>query len=420
MRINSKYNQYFANPFLLNGLAWLILWGLYSLRWSLLCPPLSEPLSFFIATSSIISIFIGIVSNRGRAIPYHPANNINAGVITGWLIFLYILLAADIIGSGSIPLLGYLKGNVQVKYDEFGLPVVHVLVVNGFSALCLFAFYCYKSSSIKETKRKLIFIVLLSVFPFFLIFNRGGIIANVIGIFIISLVTARKPVWLLMKLVVVAIAMLFAFGVAGNIRLGKKTMDQFVRIAQPSDDFENFNIPEEFIWSYIYIATPLANTQKTIDHGLWRGTNDTEDFQKMVTFEMLPEMISKNLVGTQKEINKENSAKLVDNSFTACSVYGRVYNYMGWAGFWIMFVFILAFITINLKIIPKNSIFYVPMVVTLDIIVILNLFDDMLIFMGLVPQVFIFIMAYWISRLKFKNLRAEAHARSPKIYIKSI
>lgn len=45
------------------------------------------------------------------------------------------------------------------------------------------------------------------------------------------------------------------------------------------------------------------------------------------------------------------------------------------------------------------------MIVSVDIIVVLNIFDNMLTFMGLVPQVFIFFLLYLFSRLRKQNIR---------------
>ena len=75
------------------------------------------------------------------------------------------------------------------------------------------------------------------------------------------------------------------------------------------------------------------------------------------------------------------------------------------ARFLASFHFFAGIIIININIIPKKSRYYFPMIVSVDIIVVLNLFDNMLTFMGLVPQVFIFLLLYLTSKLRFKNMR---------------
>lgn len=401
-------NLLIANPFFLNGVVWIFVCLIYNLRWSLLCPPLSEGLMFFLLASSAISILIGIITYRNNIITFSPVKNFNIKYQWAWLALLYLILFIEFIAAGSFPLIGYLSGNVTVKYNEFGLPLIHVILVNGLSALCIYAFYCYKSTSDKKKKKRLIYIVLLSLFPFILIFNRGAVMSNIIGIFIISFVTSSHPWKLALKVLILAVGLLFCFGIMGNIRMGKANTDRLVQFVKPTKAFEESHIPNEFMWSYLYIATPLANTQNTIDHAK-QGVGDSDDFHKMFVFEMIPEMISKIFYGEAAQANYSNRARLVSSSFTVSTVYGRVFNYMGWSGFWILFIFILFFITVNIKLIPKSDKFHFPMIVSLDIIIILNLFDNMLIFMGLVPQLFIFLALYWCSLLSFKRLRSSSH-----------
>ena len=194
------------------------------------------------------------------------------------------------------------------------------------------------------------------------------------------------------------------------VRIGRKYQIREIRHgkirsgSKPSDTFTETHIPPEFLWSYIYIASPLANTQNTITNSNW-SQSDSEDAQNFVIYECTPEIISKRIAGEQEETNFANRAILISSSFTVASIYGRAYNYLGWTGLWLLFIFLLIFITINIKIIKKSSNYYFPMIVSVDIIVVLNIFDNMLTFMGLVPQVFIFFLLYLFSRLRKQNIR---------------
>lgn len=407
--MNKRIHIIFVNPFILNGVTWLFVWLVYSLGWSDLCPELSDGLVLFIVASSIISILIGALTIHRRIYSYTPGAVTKKSIITQFIILaiLYILFIIEVAAAGGTPLSGYLGIGEAIIYKDFGLPVINVLVVNGFSTLCLFAFYCFKSTDKKTYRRKLTFIYLFSLIPFFLMFNRGGIMANIIGMFILILVNSRKPLKQIMILVISIIAMLFMFGFAGNLRFGKDGMERIVEIAQPTKSFEESGIPGEFLWTYLYIATPLANTQNTINKSTW-SDSDSEDIQKFITYEVLPEIISKRIAGEQEIANYHNRARLINPNLTVSSIYGRAYNYLGWSGFWILFAIVIIFVIINLKLVSKESNFYIPLMITIDIIVILNMFDNMLTFMGLVPQVLIFLCCYWISRLSFKNLRRHA------------
>lgn len=407
--MKKDYHLIFANPFILNGVIWMFVWLIYSLGWSYLCPKLSDGLLLFIIGSSVISILIGALVNHRKWLTYKPINVTRTNITTQtvFLIILYILFLIEAKFAGGLPLLGYIGIGHATVYKDFGLPLVHVIVVNGLSSLCIFAFYCYKSSRNKSFRRRLIIICLLAFIPFFVMFNRGGIMANLLGIFILILINSKKPLKQILILVGSCIVLLFLFGAAGNLRFGKDGMDRLLEIAEPTDRFEESGIPGEYLWAYLYVSTPLANTQNTIDKSMW-SDSDTEDIQKFITYEILPEIVSKRIAGEQETANFHNRARLINPNLTVASIYGRVYNYFGWSGFWILFSVLIAFIVINLRLVSKQSNFHVPLMLTLDIIVILNMFDNMLIFTGLVPQVAIFICCYWISRLKFKNLRRDA------------
>lgn len=411
----TKYHLCLANPFILNGVTWICVWLLYNLGWSHLCPPLSPELVFFILSTSLISIIIGIITYKRNLISFKPVDNPNAKPVFLWLIFLYILLLVEIVIVGTVPLIGYATGNVTIQYTEFGLPFIHVIIVNGLSAACIFSFYCYKSTPIKKKKRQFIIACILCLIPFVLIFNRGAIIANIIGILLLSIVTAKKPFKLLLKCIFSLIVLLFAFGLAGNIRFGKSGMDKFTQLAQPTKAFTESHIPNEFLWSYLYIVSPLANTQNTINHSNY-GNYDTEDLQNIIIYEMVPQIISKRIAGEQEETNKANRARLVVSSFTVSSLYGRAYNYLGWQGLWLLFVFLLAFIAININLVPKRSKYYFPLIISVDIIVVLNLFDNMLTYMGLIPQVLIFICLYFASTLSFSHIRKKSHKNRIKLF----
>lgn len=62
----------------------------------------------------------------------------------------------------------------------------------------------------------------------------------------------------------------------------------------------------------------------------------------------------------------------------------------------IVFLFILIYVFVMIKIIPKDSVVRVPMYIVLTILTFFSLFDNMLVYMGLFPQlVFIFLLRKW-------------------------
>ena len=58
-----------------------------------------------------------------------------------------------------------------------------------------------------------------------------------------------------------------------------------------------------------------------------------------------------------------------------------------------------------MKLVDRKSQWYLPMFITLDLIVLMNVFDNMFVFMGMVPQVFIILVIYFYGKAT-KNMRS--------------
>lgn len=410
-------NTIFANPYILNGVVWLFVFLVYQLGWSGLCPPLSDDMMIFMTLSIAISILAGIISFYKGQIEYKPCPSVSVKSVTVWTWILMILFIIEAAASGGIPLMSYLSGKIDLTYKDFGLPVVHVIVVNGLSVLILYLFYARRSiektEENREKRKRLLILLLVCYMPFVLMFNRGAIMSNLLGMFLVILMSTKRPFRMLSYMVLGAIGIFFVFGALGNLRMGKKMNDLILKVGDATNEFKSSPIPDEFFWGYLYIATPIANTQNTIDRTKDK-IGDSEDMENMVLYEFLPEMITKRITGEDEEsnLNKRNKAILLTESLNATSVYGRAFKYLGWTGMWTMFAFIMFFIFINLRMVPLKSKWFVPMLISLDIVIVMNLFDNMFIFMGMIPQLFIIIMIYAYQRQSAKMKKFVWRKRS--------
>ncbi|MDE6227459.1 MAG: hypothetical protein K2M63_08090 [Muribaculaceae bacterium] len=322
------------------------------------------------------------------------------------MLIFYLMLFAEIAAGGGVPLLGYLSGNILVAYDEFGIPVVHVVLVNGLSCLTLYLFYAFRSTGKGKLRKKIIIYLILGFLPFILMFNRGAIISILLGMFIISILAAKNTLRSLVKIILGSFIILFAFGYLGNLRMGDKLSKVIMKGGKATKEFYDSPFPDEFFWAYLYMATPLANVQNTIQK-VNKTSGDTEDLENLILYEFTPEMITKQIKGNQEKDKtyKRNRSKLKVGWLNATSVYGRVYKYLGWPGMWLMFGFTILFIFLNLKILPTTSKWYIPAIATLDEIIIMNLFDNMFIFMGMIPQLIIFVGLCYYQRFRRKSIR---------------
>lgn len=407
MQTERRYRSLLVNPFFLNGLIWLVVLMVYQLGWSRLCPSLSDGMLFFLISTSVLSILSGVWYFQYHTISFLPLKDFSVKALTRCLIVLWILFIIEIAAAGGSPLLAYLGVGPKVLYDEFGLAGVHVIVVNGLSCVAIYTFYAYRSTQDKVVRKRLLYILCATLLPFILMFNRGGTMTILLGMFLILLLSTSSPVKIIWRAVFVGISILFIFGVMGNMRWkahgssGNHLEKIILQVGKASPEFQKSSIPKEFFWGYLYIATPLGNVQNTINRVKERES-DTQDLQDMMLYEFTPEIITKRIKGEDSKETKKHQAILITQSLNATSVYGRVYKFLGWGGMWAMFAFTMLFILINLNIVPKNSKWFLPVLITIDEIIIMNLFDNMFIFMGMIPQLFIFLLIYFFQRNKIR------------------
>ncbi len=389
---------------MINGFVWLLVLLVYQMGWSKLCAPLSSGLTFFLILTIIISFIIGLFSVRRNVVKFLPLDHISLKKMSFLMGFFYALFIAESIAGGGVPLLGYITGSILITYKEFGLPVVHVILVNGLSCLILYLFYAYRSYEKGRVRKRLMILMAIGFLPFIAMFNRGAIISILLGMFLISILSAKHTLLTIGKILVGFLIIFFAFGFLGNLRSGEKLSNFIMKGGKATKEFYDSPFPDEFFWAYLYMATPLANVQNTIDK-VNKTTGDSEDLENMILYEFTPEMITKQIKGDQDKDKtyKHHRSLLKVSWLNATSVYGRVYKYLGWTGMWLMFAFTLLFIYINFRIIPKTSKWFIPALITLDEIVIMNLFDNMFIFMGMIPQLFIFVSIYFLSKVMFRK-----------------
>lgn len=396
--VRTYYNKFILNPFTLYSLTWLLVLSTYNLGWGTLYPKLSWEYQLFFALTITFSTLIGYVTYKKQIFRYRPLRRIRVKLCRKVIILLLILFLIEIYFSGGIPILSYLRNAGDIKYTEFGLPFIHVIVVNG-SMVCLwYSFYAIKSTAEKSIKKNCIFNIILSFLPFVLMFNRGGMLYCIAGCILLQLMAATNLKKHLALIGVFITFVLYIFGVLGNIRTDiSDTKNLILEFGQATDEFKNSPIPKEFFWSYIYISSPLATAQNTANY--YEGKELKDDaITKFILFELTPEIISKRIKPTGFEADPP---KLIAPMFTVGSVYARSHTSIGWAGPITLYLFFIFFIIVTIGFIPKKSDFYILGIVAVCLVTIFNLFDNMFIFMGLIPVPLILILCSHIRIKKF-------------------
>ena len=294
----------------------------------------------------------------------------------------------------TIPLLSYLLGNADSSlYQEFGIPFIHVIAVNLFLVLGFFIFQCFVLTTDKKLKYSFLKLFIFIFLSLATLMNRAVLMYMLMGALIIFCFVKKKVVKYIGSIGLVLFCVLFLFGVLGNIRnggdneSGKKYMNNLCEV---TPEFEKSIVPTEFLWPYIYITSPLSNVEFTIDRTHPEVTLDNAI--SLIVNECCPQLISKRLNVDRK------SGKLIISNLNVGSVYMDSYACLGWLGMITMFAFMFFFVEVNLSLVPRNNAFFLTLLILLNIIVMFNIFDNMFIFSGVVPAVFVVVVLSFIAR----------------------
>lgn len=400
------YPHLIINPFIIYSLSWLLVLLIYNLNWSYLLPQLSFELKAFLWLSILLSFITGVLFHYKKVFSYKVISKTpNLPKIKKILFLIWSLLIIEFIFAGGIPILGYITGERNISYTDFGLPIIHVLVINSFELLFIYLCYCYYSTTDKVIKKKIALYIFLSVLPYILIFNRMGLMTCFLA-YMLLFILSKKSLWkILIKITLSSTICIYLFGIAGDLRLDTATAKNIIlELGEATPEFKNSSIPKELFWGYLYISSPLANCQYTINQK--KNFNfESNSILGFCLFELTPEIISKRLAETYSI--KREEAILINSTFNVSSVYAQSYNYLGWYGMIFMYFFMYIFIFISMLLIPKESPYHLCGIIVIDIIIIFNIFSNMFVFMGVVPQVLFTIILsinFFIRRIRQKYI----------------
>ncbi|WP_251551935.1 O-antigen polymerase [Neobacillus muris] len=375
------------NPYFIYILSFLAVLVAYFLRWSTLFPNLELPLLLFLVCSMVAAYFLGRVFTKEKIITFHKIyykkhlELITYGILAGYVLeFLY---------HRNFPLLAMFT-NTPLSYTEFGIPTFHVLLVtfNSFFSLYLFQIVLSDAS---QRKKSIIFYTLTLV-PSILILNRGMLLIILMSCVFIYLIKYQSKITVkkIIGLSVLMIFGLYLFGVAGNMRVNNSYQTNtslfdntlFLEIGGATEEFKESVVPKEFFWAYIYVASPIANLQKTINNFSFEKDVSVYDSFVFTITQTMPDFISKRVVSMY---NIEIPAGfLITPELNVSTAFAQPYVILGWVGitFYVLFAFLFAFFYI-LLLKKLNSEYLVIGVVIMNSIFVFTTFSNMFSFTGL-------------------------------------
>lgn len=389
-----------TNPLYMYALMFFIAIVIYEFGWSTFYPNLTIDTLCFIIFTIFIAISFGYLyghldSNNKKincmqTIKIYKICIIFSGIFFGMI--------CEAIYSGGFPL--FSPGTVI--YAEFGIPTFHVIwmALKDFFVLTTYMIY------LKGRRKVILLICVMTLFLDFLIVNRADFLYLLMAMLIIYVMERKVAIFNVKKSVLLAIACLFIFyifGVLGNYRSvvafgGEYSNDFILSVGQASNNFKDSIIPGEFFWSYLYISSPLANFQHTID---MNNPNvdyllSLRDLISVLGYSVVPDFLSKRLMPWMGYDNVETEL-LVDN-LNVCTMYNQSYLFMGYIGCILQFLSLVLFFFLIKFFCRKNTDLQIISNAVLVVMGAFSIFNNMLVFSGWIGQLLFLII---VSRNKF-------------------
>lgn len=394
------------NPFVL--LAWVLIGVvfLYNFKLSNMYPDLSTTMYIFLILY-IILLFIygGIYKINIKRISI-TSIELNMKNIKRIFLILLIGYLLDFIYSRQVPLLNIFL-NSDTNYKEFGIPTFHVILVtfNIFLSNLLFMKILYRNNR----NNKDIFAYILSLLPFILIMSRGLIIITIVISLIILLPSIKITIRKLFLSILTLLLFSIGFGLFGNLRLNAdynyngNIFDSKVilMVGEAVVDFWNFGIFNSIFWVYLYVTSPLANLQNTINNVI-----PVYLFDAYSVTQLMPDFIS-NRLSTLFNVNLEIvNLGLIKQEFTAGTQFMGSYIYMGWFGVFLTATIVTTIVLLILIFMQrKNPLLFFMANAIVSSILVFSLFTNMWVYSGLIlPLIYCLVFACLFKGLLFKEV----------------
>lgn len=250
------------NPFYWYSVVWTIVLFLYSFGYSAINAPLSVGLQLFFYLSVILSWLIGFFFKD-----LFKYQNITKKVsVKNWPTLLIVIITIiEFIYSKQIPLLSIARG--QSQYGDFtGIPIVHTLLTNFIIFYSSYLFYIF----IENKNKNVLYKIIIQLLTFLLMFQKGVFILSIF-IFVNLLIAKLRQSHNFFNIKSIILFFIFLYlvlylnGALSNIRSGSKWYDSSYIYQVTRITYWPKFIPQQLIWAYTYITTPLGNLNQLVN-----------------------------------------------------------------------------------------------------------------------------------------------------------
>ena len=329
---------------------WTLILILYNFKLSMFNQGLDVGLLLFIIFTIVSSFLIGFFS-KGKF------KYVNKAIDYGLkpIIFIVILFILNFIYAKSIPLFSIIAGNSA--YREFNsIPILYV-VLNGISFYYGINYFNAYLNLNDHKGRNLTSFLIINVL-YLLVFSRSTILFLITGALILYVMSKRENIVNKKKvkkkkyvLIVISVFLvLYFFGFLGNIRSGFKYNDNsYIQRIGLYTYYPKF-LPKQFMWSYSYLTSPLAN----LNNNVLNHKDIDFNFQGVMS-ESINRTISKQLFpnlkyGEEAVLN----IGIEKEYFSASTGYFLMYSYGGFIGLFIQYILLLIISYIQIRLL-KNK-----------------------------------------------------------------
>ena len=350
-----------SNPNFIYIAAFIVPFVFYSFGWSNLYPKLRTNLFLFYLFTFFICSILGSLLYYVKPFSYTsiPVSKQNRSTI-GTIYFLYLI---EVIYSRNIPLLSLITGTFNYDESMFGIPVLHTFLISFNTFYSVYIFHQYVSNKYKS----ILYLFLISLLPFIILVNRSSILSVILGAFIVFLLGKKAISFnMVLKSFVGTAIVLYLFGFMGNLRSGHGDSTYIPRSSEATEEFLNGPVPNEFYWSYLYIASPVANLENNIDNTIEpRGS-----FHQLIINECLPNFILKFLPFLQVPAIDFYQ---INPFLNVGTIYVYSYSYLRWYGIIFFFFYFIILINIYYLILMQSKIYKVTgLAILFNIIIFAN------------------------------------------------
>lgn len=316
---------------------WTLILVLYSFDISEYNTNINPMLLYFLIVTIVISLILGVIFRKNFRFIYKEGIPKKLNIKVYIIIIGYIL---EFLYARYIPLIS-IAITKKVTYSEFpGIPIFHV-ILNGMTSFYAIKI-CYYAICNKKERKKLLKYYLMLISMFLLMYYRSMIVINLFMAILLYISYLQSIKKIKIKYYIIAvislILMCYAYGGIGNIRDGYKWNDNsYIEKLGLYTKFPKI-IPKQYMWTYSYLTTPLANLNYNINYN-----KINSNIFNLLNY-IIPDFLSKrlNIVNTNKE------TILIKTYFNATTGWTGVYLSYGIEGMYIIYFFMIFLIMVVL------------------------------------------------------------------------